>query len=1332
MPVSIPSSTLEKFTTFGDLLRFLRRRLGITQMELAIEVGYSDTQISRLEQNLRLPDIPTIEARFVSALGLEDEPKAVARLLDLAANVRREDAPALGLCPYKGLNYFEEADADLFVGREALTAKLVERVLSLASKYQPSESRFLGIVGASGSGKSSLVRAGLVSALRWKKISTDWHIYILTPTAHPLESLARALTPESNSVTAIATLMDDLAQDPRSLQIFARRKWGSKNGLNLLLVDQFEELFSLCHSEAERASFIDNLLTASSEVEGTTTVVITLRADFYAHCAGYVQLREALARHQEYIGAMNDEELRRAIEEPAQRGRWEFETGLVDLLLHDVGHEPGALPLLSHALLETWQRRRGRMITLSGYASSGGVRGAIAETAETVFTDQFTHDQQAIARRIFVRLTELSDETSTADTRRRATFEELILRPEEEASTRAVLKALADARLITTSADSAEVAHEALIREWPTLRRWLEDNREGLRIQQQLTEAAQAWSMMNRESDMLYRGARLAQSREWAVSHADEMNPLEHEFLNASITHSEYEVAEREAQQQRELEAARSLAEMQRARADSENYRAEEQGRSANRLRLRNRVIFMVGTLALILAILAWAFSLRSNESAVRAEKNLSIAQANAATAEAERQRAEHEARFARAREWAVAALNNLDVDPERSILLALQAVKETYETDHVVLPEVESALHQAVMASHVRMTIPAHTQTVLGIAYSPDGKRLATASQDGTAKVWDVSSGEEKFTLDILRQSGVNAIVYSSDGQLLATSSDDGQANVWDANTGRELLSLRGHTNEVWAIVFSADGKRIATASIDGTAKIWNATTGELLRTFAGQGGCVGSVAFSPDGMRAVTASCDNSLAKVWDINSGQELLTVSTPEDEFTSAIFSPDGAQVAFGNYVWDGVTGKLLFHLSGHTNIVHNVVYSVDGKRLATTSRDRTVRVWDAATGEELLTLWGHKAPVYPVAFSSDGKHLATGDEAGVVRIWDIIPDQELLTLTNPTGTEVGRILFSPDGSHLFVAYEYTSSGGSFPGAPGFIKVLNATTGEGVFTLPRPTIIVGEMAVSPDGALLAASTRDPTPKVWDAATGREVLKLSGHTGNVFGIAFSPDGKRLATGSPEDNTAKVWDVATGEMLITLTGHEDGVFSVAFSPDGTRLATTSWDRTAKVWDLASGQVVSTLTGHTDDVNDVAFDPNGNFIATASRDGTARLWDPATGQELFTLSGHTSTVSALNISPDGTRLATAGTDGTVKVWETATGVEVVTLPGNPTVAFSPDGTRLATGSRRPKEKGLLRLYLMKIEDLMALARSRVTRSLTTEECQKYLHVEACPTEPDK
>ena len=423
MHTPIPASTLEKFITFGDLLRFLRRHAGLTQMELAIAVGYSESQISRLEQNQRLPDIITIEARFVSALGLEEEPKAVARLLDLAANVRRDDAPAAGLSPYKGLNYFDESDSDLFVGREELTSKLTNRILLMATSGASQNMHFLAIVGASGSGKSSLVRAGLVSSLRWNKVSANWHIHILTPNVHPLESLATSLTQESISVTAATMLADDLQRDPRSLQIFVRRKMGlDSTSPVLLVVDQFEELFSLCRSEKERAAFIDNLLTAACDEGGTVMIVITIRADFYTYCASYPQLREALSTNQEYIGAMNTKELRRAIEEPAQRGRWELEPGLVDLLLHEVGHEPGALPLLSHALLETWQRRRGRTMTLGGYTASGGVRGAIAETAEAVFADQFTQEQQAIARRIFLRLTELGDEAGAGDTRRRATL----------------------------------------------------------------------------------------------------------------------------------------------------------------------------------------------------------------------------------------------------------------------------------------------------------------------------------------------------------------------------------------------------------------------------------------------------------------------------------------------------------------------------------------------------------------------------------------------------------------------------------------------------------------------------------------------------------------------------------------------------------------------------------------------------------------------------------------------------------------------------------------------------------------------------------------------
>jgi transcriptional regulator with XRE-family HTH domain len=358
MDKSLAPSPQLTFTTFGDLLKYLRRRERLTQLELSIKVGYSEAQISRLEKNQRLPELTTLKALFFPSLHLEEQPQLAARFLELAQSARQDDAPVAGMAPYKGLLYFDEVDHELFFGREALTARLVSHVLDLS---KDASTRFLAVVGASGSGKSSLVRAGLAVALR----RAGWEVLALTPTANPLRML------EAN--------------------LDAQRTNGAER--ILILVDQFEEVFTLCRDEMERIAFIEKLLSAAQDRSKKTSVVIALRADFYSHCAQYPLLRQAVAAEQEYIGQMSAQELRRAIEEPAKRGGWQLEPGLVDVLLNDIGaqgaSEPefGALPLLSHVLLATWERRRGSTFTLDGYHASGGVRGAIAETVESVFTD---------------------------------------------------------------------------------------------------------------------------------------------------------------------------------------------------------------------------------------------------------------------------------------------------------------------------------------------------------------------------------------------------------------------------------------------------------------------------------------------------------------------------------------------------------------------------------------------------------------------------------------------------------------------------------------------------------------------------------------------------------------------------------------------------------------------------------------------------------------------------------------------------------------------------------------------------------------------------------
>jgi DNA-binding SARP family transcriptional activator len=516
------------------------------------------------------------------------------------------ELPMPGEPPFKGLQFFDVPDSELFFGREALTAKLVQRL---------QETNFLSvIIGASGSGKSSLVRAGVVPAI-WKgnnlfhgipltEQTAGWKIHIITPNAHPLEALAIELTRDSESVTAATTLVDDLSREPRSLYFFLTRQFQATPCRTLLVVDQFEELFTLCRDDFEREAFIDNLLMALNppplalgeerKGEGNLTLVITLRADFYAYLALYPELRQVVAENQEYIGPMTAEELRRAIEEPARRGHWEFEPGLVDLILRDVGDEPGALPLLSHALLETWKRRAGHTLTLKGYADAGGVHGAIAHTAESLY-QTLSSDEQTITRNILLRLTEFGE--GTEDTRRRASLKELVTQTEAAEDVRAALNRLAQARLITLSEDSAEVAHEALIREWPRLREWLSEDREGIILHRRLTEAAQEWELLERDTGSLYRGARLVQANEWFALNPQALNAEERMFLEASNQQARQEEQEREEQRQRELEAAKELAETQR--------------RSASHLRTRNRVITTVGAVAVILALLAGMFGLR-------------------------------------------------------------------------------------------------------------------------------------------------------------------------------------------------------------------------------------------------------------------------------------------------------------------------------------------------------------------------------------------------------------------------------------------------------------------------------------------------------------------------------------------------------------------------------------------------------------------------------------------------------------------------------------------------------------------------------------------------
>ena len=463
--------------------------------------------------------------------------------------------PEAGDPPFLGLQYFDEKDSSRFFGREELTARIIGRL---------HRTRFLAIIGASGSGKSSVVRAGVIPSLRKGERLADgslpptdsgqWLYRVMTPTAHPMEALAAALATQASSLAMIHDLQQELSKDPGNMTLAVRQLLAQDGRKHLVLViDQFEEIFTQCRSQDEGKAFIDNLLVAANlEDQQPITILITLRADFYAQVSHFDGLREVVSQHQEFIGAMSRNELLRAIVQPLAQDHWKIQEGLVEVMLDDVGYEPGALPLLSHAMLETWKRRRARTLTLSGYTEAGGVRGAIAFTAETVFRQRLTHEQQPIAQMIFIRLAELNEDSQ--DTRRRAEFSELITRSTDEATIEAVLRILTDARLVTLdtlepgSVKIVEVAHEALIREWPTLREWLAQDRQGLILNRQLTQDTQEWFKLDHDPGILYRGARLEGLLAWANSHPDLLSLQEQEFLDAS-----QQIAKQEAEQARRL-----------------------------------------------------------------------------------------------------------------------------------------------------------------------------------------------------------------------------------------------------------------------------------------------------------------------------------------------------------------------------------------------------------------------------------------------------------------------------------------------------------------------------------------------------------------------------------------------------------------------------------------------------------------------------------------------------------------------------------------------------------------------------------------------------------
>ena len=1295
---------------------------------------------------------------------LADVHAALSGVVEIAAAPPLPEAADAGEIknPYKGLRAFSEADADDFFGRDELVRDLLGRM-----GEESDLSRFLAVVGPSGSGKSSVVKAGLVPALRRGGLpgSESWFITPMTPGSHPLEELEAALL--RVAVNPPASLLEQLRADERGLLRAVRRILPGDESTDLVLViDQFEELFTLVADEAERAHFLQSLVTALVEPNTRLRVVITLRADFTDRPLQYIDFGELVRQRTEFVLPLSPDELEQAIAGPARRAGLAVETGLVQRIVREIGDQPGGLPLLQYALTELFERRQGRRLTLEAYVQSGGVTGALARRAEELYTGLSAPEQEA-ARQLFLRLVTLGE--GVEDTRRRVLRAEIeALTVLSEAAARPALNRVIDIygryRLLTfdhdprTRGPTLEVAHEALLREWPRLRGWLAESRADVRLQRLLAAGAAEWLEGGEDPSFLLRGARLAQFEEWSKNSGVALTQDERRYLEAGL-------AQRSAEQQAEAERQQREARLKRTR------------------QLLGRALVAVLVVGLIIAagLSVYAFSQRQ-EALTQGQE-----------AVAQRMAAQKQAAILLASQ-AENELTNGYYD--RAVLLGLEALE-----NYPYVPQAEQALGHAVTYNRALQQCSGFTSAVTSVAWSPDSTRLAaTGSMDNQVRVWDPATCQETLRIDLPRgitgnrldmglavrwtadgkrllvltgdryQTGsqsYNLLTYDTDSgkQLdivelanqaepelgtvaamgiqypsgagldldvanarLASLGGDNTALIWETGLQNPALTLTGHENDVGSVAWSPDRTQIATASMDGTARTWDAQSGKPLQVFKGHEGWVNQAAWSPDGKRLATAGEDGK-ACLWDAASGEQVRCIEAGGGKIWALAWAADGQRLATGSFdgavrLWQVESGKLLETLRGHDTYITHLAFAPDGNRLASSDQNGGVRIWNAASSTAWLPLPYDMVESF-FDFTRDGRFVALTGGCALpgpdcttspqLDIWDLTTRQRVVeNLTADHPYYWWQLSYSPDESMLLVhgfEKEFTDVSKwanvyAFDARTRELRrTFSATIKDPWWDLYTPAVW------SPDGSLVAAGDNKGQIDIWDFESGQRItswqysdLQRMANDPNYLPyiqyLEFSPDGTRLAVGAG-DSMVPVYDTKSWKLLYTLTGHEPPavILSVRWSPDGTRLLTSS----------------------------------GNPEVGAS-DNTARIWDAETGKQLLVLYGHSDGIWSASWSPDGRRVATGSGDNTTRVWDASTGEELLSY-SMPTdyanmTEWSADGHFLGI-SGRFAQPALWRVWQTK-EELLADAHALVFRQLTPAERQQFglPPAEGTPGEP--
>ncbi|MGI9416197.1 MAG: protein kinase domain-containing protein [Geminicoccaceae bacterium] len=1141
-------------------------------------------------------------------------------------------APSPTRCPYKGLAAYQSEDAEFFHGREGLVDEIVRRVQL---------NRVLIIGGPSGSGKSSLMRAGLIPAIRAGTLpgSDHWHVAVFTPGRDPLADLYVQLS-RGHTATNTDISIDQVIAHPS----LARYVGAATETPCLLCIDQFEELFTLTPPE-QRQRFVDALSAMADPADSKVKIVLCLRADFYAACADIPWLADRISENQMLVGPMTGPELRRAITEPARVASLFLEDPLIDAVLEEAGGEAGSLPLVAHALLETWARREGNMMTLKGFREAGGVAGAISQTADALFEHRFDEQEKAATGRLFLRL--ITPGEGTPDTRRLLPLSEIDRDPAADVIHR-VVESLTDSRLLIVDEDTVQIAHEALLRTWPRLRAWIEEGRDELRMRQRIVRAASDWETEERDTDLLYRGTRLLSAVEWADRNADQLGEREQEFLAASTE----------------------------SKASADAAAAE---RSKRRRRFRNIAIAGLAALSIgasIASVLAWRASELAEENRQRAER---------ATDEANE-------RFAGA---LGAAANGLaDVDPLLATALGAEALaratspRSTYEARAAMLAarrtlatdgpfmigspiDVGDALAIALDRRGALLAVgqreglinlfdvkarrwlpPAlsgHGGGVRDLAFGPNGERLASAGADGTVWLWTVGDR----LADANRKLGdfddvVSGIAFDSNGERVASAHGDGTVRLWNTAMGTQ----DGHPIVDWPlgfkiVVFAPDARSLVAGYNDGAIYGWSVPSRNTL--FAPiidiHSSNLSDLAISPDGDYVATASTDGTSALL--AYPDGKILGNAFQDGDRIGAVAFADGGDVLLGGAadgsirLWDVKRGEALPNTPrGHNQGIVGLETSGDGQLVATLGRDQQVRFWRFNAGLPLarsLEVAGKRAK--GVAFSPDGQRIAAGDDAGVVRIFSL-EDDGLEHELSGHEHQVWSLAFAPSG-------DLVASGDR----AGNVRLWNSRTGRPAGRIEADDSAIWSLAFLDDASHLVIASANRLV-LWDVQDKTESRSFSFDGQEFTRAALSSDGERLAAAST-GGLVRIWNVDDGEPIRDIEADDNVVWSLAFSPDGQTLATASSDEVIHLWDLETGQRRRTFGGHKGGATDLAYLADGATLIAVDRSGELHWWDLATERRLTEVwQGHRGASWRLAVHPDGQRFATAGDDGRVKIWD--------------------------------------------------------------------------------